>query len=162
MALQWWSRDLSKEEREAWGKVFKETAAKQERVVIDLRFLEEFGTDAGLLLSFLVFWSDKGHDSDGWIYETADGIRGRVKLKTRRQVDRARRTLRDASVLEEKLKVREGWRRNRWGDEMWTKVGNPAQVTHYRVDMIALALRLGLTRFDEDQKKWVYAANGEG
>ncbi len=141
------SRELSRELRAEWREIVEESGKrKKQRVVIDLRFLEEFGTDAGLLLSFLTFWTGKGHDPDGWIYVTAEEIRDRVKIMTRRRIDAARRTLKEGNVLEEKLKSRRGKRADELGVERWTRVGNPAKVIHYRVDLIELSLRLGIMK----------------
>ncbi len=141
------SREHSPESRAEWREILEDTGKRdKQRVVIDLRFLEEFGTDAGLLISFLVFWTGKGHDPDGWIYVTAEEIRDRVKIMTRRRIDAARRILKEENVLEEKLKSRRGKRADEFGVERLARVGNPAKVIHYRVDLIELSLRLGIMK----------------
>ena len=77
---------------------------------------------AALLLSQLCYWSDKGHDAEGWIYKT----QAELELETgmgRREQETARRVLRGAGVLEEK------------------KAGTPARL-YFRVDFEALVDRL--------------------
>jgi hypothetical protein len=106
------------------------------RKAYDLRYLRLFGTSAGLLLSQLVYWSDKGHDPDGWIYKTKDEIIEEFGLDSRYQVDQARHRLEKEGVLETKRRPRYDWRDGEW------RVRHPSPVLHYRVDLLALAKRL--------------------
>ena len=80
------------------------------RKAYDVRYLRLFGTSAGLLLSQLVYWSDKGHDPDGWIYKTKDKIIEEFGLDSRYEVDKARHRLEDRGVLEMERRPRHGWR----------------------------------------------------
>ena len=106
------------------------------RKAYDLRYLHLFGTSAGLLLSQLVYWSDKGHDPDGWIYKTKDEIIEEFGLGSRYEVDQARHRLEDEGVLETERRPRHGWRDGEW------RVRHPSPVLHYRVDLLALAKQL--------------------
>ncbi len=73
---------------------------------------------AALLLSQLCYWSDKGHDPDGWIYKTRDELKTETGL-SREEQETARRKLKAARVLEEK------------------RAGVPAKL-YYRVDFAHL------------------------
>jgi hypothetical protein len=106
------------------------------RRAYDVRYLHLFGTSAGLLLSQLVYWSDKGHDPDGWIYKTKDEIIDEFGLGSRYEVDQARHRLEEEGVLETERRPRHGWRDGEW------RVRHPSPVLHYRVDLLALAKRL--------------------
>ena len=59
------------------------------------------GATAGLLLSQLFYWSDKGSDTDGWIYKTQAGIEDETAL-TRWEQESARKSLRERGLVEEK------------------------------------------------------------
>jgi hypothetical protein len=109
---------------------------QENRKAYDLRYLRLFGTDAGLLLSQLVYWSDKGHDVDGWVYKTKDEIIEEFGLDSRYQVDQARHRLEEEGVLETERRPRRSWRDGEW------RVVHPSPVLHYRVDFLALAKRL--------------------
>jgi hypothetical protein len=104
------------------------------RNAYDPRFVREFGCTPALLLSQLVFWSDKGHDPDGWIYKTKEEIRQEVGLSNE-QTDRSRKRLQVEGVIEAEKRPR----RDRSG-----RVVSPSPVWHYRVDFAALAQRLGI------------------
>jgi hypothetical protein len=96
--------------------------------------IREFGCPAGLLLSQLVFWSEKGWDPEGWIYKTALEIKAEVGL-TERQTAYARDSLVDEGILKADLRPR----RDTNG-----RVMHPSRVYHYLVDLEALAARLGI------------------
>jgi hypothetical protein len=118
------------------GLVWPLTEEDISRKAYDLRYLRLFGTSAGLLLSQLVYWSDKGHDPDGWIYKTKDEIIEEFGLGSRYEVDQARHRLEEEGMLEMKRRPRRGWRDGEW------RVLHPSPVLHYRVDLLALAKRL--------------------
>ena len=73
---------------------------------------------AGVLLSQLFYWKDKESDPDGWIYKTQKNWRDEICL-IRPEQETARRKLREAGILQEKLK------------------GNPAKL-FYRIDFDAM------------------------
>ncbi len=73
--------------------------------------------NAGLLLSQLYYWSDKGKDPE-WVYKTIEEIESETML-TRREQDTARRQIKASGVCEIKLK------------------GLPATL-HYRINLKAL------------------------
>lgn len=79
-------------------------------------------TNAGVLLSQLFYWKDKESDPDGWIYKTQKDWLNEISL-TRAEQETARKKLRDAGILQEKLK------------------GNPAKL-YYRIDFDALITAL--------------------
>ena len=112
------------------------------RKAYDLRFLRMFGTDAGLLLSQLVYWSERGHHPEGWIYKTTQEIIEEVGLDSRYAVEKARKTLEDEGVLEAQKMAR----RRRVDGEL--RVVQNSAVWHYRVNLAALAERLGLNHDD--------------
>jgi hypothetical protein len=64
------------------------------------RAVREFGAEAGIFLRQLVFWSGRGVDASGCIYKSRDEWQEETGL-SRRQQDKARRILRDRSVIEE-------------------------------------------------------------
>lgn len=79
-------------------------------------------TNAGVLLSQLLYWKDKELDPDGWIYKTQKDWLTETSL-TRSEQETARKKLRDCGVLEEKLK------------------GNPAKL-YYRINFDSLIIAL--------------------
>lgn len=81
-------------------------------------FTKLFGPQAGIFLSQLFYWSDKGSDDQGWIYKTGVEWYEETGLKRRGQ-ETARKELKKAGVLIEALK------------------GNPARL-HYRIDFDVL------------------------
>ena len=62
--------------------------------------VEEYGAQAGLFMSQLLFWDGKGHDPDGWIYKSENEWRRETGL-TRSAVRNARKILTRKGVLEE-------------------------------------------------------------
>jgi hypothetical protein len=60
-------------------------------------------TNAGILLSQLFYWRDKQQDADGWIYKSQKDWKKEISL-TRTEQENARKKLRDAKILQEKLK----------------------------------------------------------
>ncbi len=62
--------------------------------------VKEFGAQAGLFMSQLLFWDGKGHDPDGWIYKSEKEWRYETGL-TRSAVRNARKILTRRGVLEE-------------------------------------------------------------
>jgi hypothetical protein len=90
------------------------------RPSISLRpiFAELMGNSltAGMYLSRAHYWSDKGRDSDGWIYKTCDEFKSETFL-SRRQQDKAREALRDKP----------------WWSEKLARVGTTPKF-HYRID----------------------------
>lgn len=71
-------------------------------------------TNAGVLLSQLFYWRDKEQDPDGWVYKSQKDWKREISL-TRTEQETARKKLRDAKILQEKLK------------------GNPAKL-YFRID----------------------------
>jgi hypothetical protein len=70
----------------------------------------------GMYLSRAHYWSDKGRDSDGWIYKTCDEFKSETFL-SRRQQDKAREALKDKP----------------WWSEKLARVGSTPKF-HYRID----------------------------
>src|SRR5215207_1482202 len=62
--------------------------------------VKEFGAQAGLFMSQLLFWDGKGHDPDGWIYKSEKEWECETGL-TRSAVRKARKILPKKGVLEE-------------------------------------------------------------
>jgi len=60
------------------------------------------GATAGLFLSQLYYWHDRGRDPSGWIYKTQAEWEEETGL-TRREQETARRKLRERGLVEEKL-----------------------------------------------------------
>lgn len=120
--------------------VWAHTEEDVHRLAYDPRFCRMFGTGAGLMLSQFVFWTGRGHDPDGYLFFTKDGMMERFGLGSRYEVDEARHRLQDAGVLEWTKKAR----RNEHGVCRW----GPSPVLHYRVNLTALAELLD--RFGED------------
>lgn len=118
------------------------------RFAYDPRYCRMFGANAGLLLSQLVFWSDKGDDPDGWVYETKDGIGERWGVGSRHEVDTARHRLKAAGVLEWTKRPR---RRSDGG------YYGPSPTLHYRIDLAALAALLDL--FEQDPEATIKTLN---
>lgn len=79
-------------------------------------------TNAGVLLSQLLYWKDKEIDPDGWIYKTQKDWLTETSL-TRSEQETARKKLRDCGIVEEKLK------------------GNPAKL-YYRINFDSLIVAL--------------------
>jgi hypothetical protein len=125
-------RELSREE---WRElIWPRGEEENERKAYDPRLIREFGSSAGLLLSQLVFWSEKGWDPEGWIYKTAIDIEAEVGL-TERQTAYARARLVDEGILRAEKRSR----RDPRGRVMF-----PTRVYHYLVDLEALAARLSI------------------
>ena len=121
------SADLSRKE---WRDlIWPKNRTENQRKAYDPRLIREFGCPAGLLLSQLVFWSEKGWDPEGWIYKTALEIKAEVGL-TERQTAYARDSLVDEGTLKADLRPR----RDTNG-----RVMHPSRVYHYLVDLEALA-----------------------
>ena len=55
---------------------------------------------AGVFVSQMFYWHDKGHDPDGWIYKTQKEIEAETGM-TRRNQETARRRLVSLGILEE-------------------------------------------------------------
>lgn len=126
------SADLSREE---WRDlIWPEDKTENKRKAYDPRFIRLFGSSAGLLLSQLVFWSEKGWDPEGWIYKSAPEIEAEVGL-TERKTETARERLVKEGVIAVKLQSP----RDHQG-----RVLHPSRVYHYLVDLEALAIRLGI------------------
>jgi hypothetical protein len=77
---------------------------------------------SGLFLSQLFYWHDKGEDPEGWIYKTQTEWQAETYLN-RYEQERARATLREMGLLEEK------------------RQGLPAKM-YYRLNIEALVTRL--------------------
>ena len=56
------------------------------------------GVNATILLCHLIWWGDKGDDTEGWIYKTQDAITEETGL-TRREQDTARAKLIDLGLV---------------------------------------------------------------
>jgi len=111
--------------------VWPPTEEDVHRLAYDPRFCRMFGTGAGVMLSQLVFWSGKGHNPDGYLFFTKDGMMERFGLGSRYEVDEARHRLKEAGVLDCAKKAR----RDEHGVCRW----GPSPVLHYRVNLAALA-----------------------
>lgn len=61
------------------------------------------GVTAGLFLSQLFYWSDRGKDPEGWIYKKQTEFEEETAL-TRREQETARKRLLQQGLIEEKLK----------------------------------------------------------
>lgn len=59
--------------------------------------------NAGLLVSQLYYWKDKGQDKDGWIYKTRKDLRDELGL-SRAEQDTAREKARNMGVISEVIK----------------------------------------------------------
>jgi len=62
------------------------------------------GVCPGLFLSQLFYWGDKGRDENGWIYKTMEDWTKETGM-SRKELERARRILKEHGVLEEKRGV---------------------------------------------------------
>lgn len=128
--------------------VWAHTDEDVHRLAYDVRYVRMFGATAGLMLSQLVFWSDKGHDPNGWLYFTKEDLRDVFGIGTRHEVDTARRHLKRVGVLEEDKKPRARPDGGYYG---------PSPVLHYRVDLAALVDLLD--RFEEDPEGTIRTLN---
>lgn len=81
-------------------------------------------TTAGVLLSQLLYWTDKGVIEGGWIYKTQSEWKLEIAL-SRREQETARKKLRDIGILQELL------------------AGNPAKL-YYKIDFDKLIDLLGV------------------
>ena len=124
------------------AKVWPDIEEDVNRVAYDVRYLRMFGTDAGILLSRLVYWTCKGDDPDGWIHKTREEVFEEFGLDGRRALYAARDRLQAAGVLETTKRPRMGWREGEY------RVVKPSPTTHYRVDLAILAELLD--RFEDD------------
>jgi hypothetical protein len=61
-------RSLTSEER----KELREALLDDKGPAYLPRLVKEFGAQAGLFISQLLFWDGKGRDPDGWIYKTEE------------------------------------------------------------------------------------------
>jgi hypothetical protein len=119
----------------------------KKRNAYDPRLLRKFGTNAGLLLGHLVFWSGKGHDPDGWIYKRIDDLIHEVGLDSRHAVDKARAVLREEHVIEEDKRSRKKWVKREDAEGRVKReyvVAHPSPVLHFRVRWLVLIERLGV------------------
>ena len=87
------------------------------------------GVTAGVFLSQLYYWHDRGRDPAGWIYKTQAEWEAETGL-TRREQETARRKLRERGLVEEKL------------------AGLPARL-HYRLNVGRLAALLAERRGED-------------
>jgi hypothetical protein len=134
--------ELTPEQREGWREFVRESGDKGDVLTVDMRFLREFGTDAGLLLSYLFFWTGKGETPGGWTYHTRQQLLDGTGIGTRYALENAREVLREAGVLQEERRVRKGVR-----DGRLVCLGS-SPTLHYRVNPVALAVRIGAARPD--------------
>jgi hypothetical protein len=70
------------------------------RVFVDVA---DGSISAGLFLSQLYYWSDKGRDSEGWIYKTFEEWQSEIGIG-RKSFEKARKVLRSKGILEEQRK----------------------------------------------------------
>ena len=96
MAVYSEDEPLTSEEREQ----LRETLLKDRRPAYIPWLVTEFGAQAGLFMSQLLFWDGKGHDKAGWIYKSEKDWRKETGL-TRSAVRTARKILTKKGVLEE-------------------------------------------------------------
>jgi len=80
---------------------------------------------AALLLSQLLYWTDRTTNPEGWIYKTHADWKQELGL-TRAEVDRARLVLRICGVLEQKIRM----------------AANGFRTLHYRLDLPTLRSRM--------------------
>lgn len=86
----------------------------QRPIAVHPVFIDIAGSpEGGFFLSQLFYWSDKGADQNGWIHKTAKEWESETRLKRRGQ-ERARKELKNAGVMQERL------------------AGNPAKM-YYRI-----------------------------
>ena len=84
-------RKAHEDERGNWALNFQTAASKR------------FDPATGIFARQLLFWADKGHDTEGWVYKTKEEFYEETGL-TRRNQDTARRKLEGAGALEAKKK----------------------------------------------------------
>ena len=113
--------------------VWPDKDLEKNRKAYDLRYLRMFGTDAGIMLSQLVYLTGKGDDPDGWIYKTREEIFEEFGLDGRRALYAARDRLQTAGILETEKRPRMGWREGEY------RIVKPSPTTHYRIDLAILA-----------------------
>lgn len=111
----------------------KDNNYEMNRFGVDVRFLRLFGTSAGVFLSRLVYWDEKGEDPAGWTHKTKEQARVEFDLDSIYAVDEARHRLEVAGVLEEEKRAR----RRRDGS-VWSS----SETIHYRPKLAALAALL--------------------
>jgi hypothetical protein len=75
---------------------------------------------AGILLSQLIYWSDRGHSDDGWIYKKDWDLRHETAM-TRHELLSARRRLVDANLL---MTQKRGWPPILWYMINWEHLEN--------------------------------------
>jgi hypothetical protein len=84
--------------------VMKSLTGQENILTIPRSLIEYTGSkDSALFLSQLIYWSDKGHDPEGWIYKTIPQWKDELDL-SRYAVDKARKLLIKKDVLECKVK----------------------------------------------------------
>ena len=66
------------------------------------------GIKISIFITQLHFWSDKGRDSDGWVYKTSEEIQTETYL-TRKEQYNIRKKLKDMGVLQETNKKPDGF-----------------------------------------------------
>ena len=131
--------------------VWPDEDLEKNRKAYDLRYLRMFGTDAGIMLSQLVYLTGKGDDPDGWIYKTREEIFEEFGLDGRRALYAARDRLQTAGILETEKRPRMGWREGEY------RIVKPSPTTHYRIDLAILADLL--ERFEQDPEGTIETLN---
>ena len=70
-------------------------------IAVPVPFLELTGdTDSALLLSQLLYWTDRARNDDGWVFKSRDDWHEELRLN-RYRLDKARRRLRELGIVEE-------------------------------------------------------------
>lgn len=131
-------RDLDREQLRSLVWPEPEADDEHNRRAYDVRLIREFGTEAGLLLSRLVYLTGKSHDPKGRVYLTKEQIREETGL-SRYKVDKIRDQLEREGVLEYENDTRHV--RDQETDRLRQR---SSRTGHYRVKLAALAERLGL------------------
>ncbi len=81
--------------------IIRERRGYDDLLTVPRAFIELTGdTDSALLLSQLLYWTERAASPQGWVYKSRDDWRLELGLN-RYRLDRARRRLRDLGVLEE-------------------------------------------------------------
>jgi len=94
-------REVRVTPREQVLSIIRERRGYDELLTVPRAFIELTGdTDSALLLSQLLYWTERAANPQGWVYKSRDDWRLELGLN-RYRLDRARRRLRELGILEE-------------------------------------------------------------
>ena len=93
----------------AIGDLIKSISGQNNTLVIPRLYLKLFDWDmnTAILLSQIVYWSDKSKREDGWFYKSYDDWKEEIGLSSY-QVRRSTKILSDMGIIETKLKRANG------------------------------------------------------